>query len=55
MLHLHMENIKLAMQINDLAKEMAKEPTAKPIQPDFIIILGTDADQTQSGVANTAQ
>ena len=37
------------------AKEMAKEPTSKPIQPDFILILGRDADQTQSGIENTAQ
>jgi len=41
--------------INDLAKEMAKEPTAKPVQPDFIIILGQDADTTKSGAVNTAQ
>ncbi len=41
--------------INDLAKELAIEKTAKPVQPDFIIILGRDADSTQSGVENTAQ
>jgi LCP family protein required for cell wall assembly len=39
--------------LNDLAKELAKE--SKPAQPDFIIILGQDADTTQSGAENTAQ
>jgi len=39
--------------IDDLAKELAKE--TKPVQPDFIIILGRDADTTQSGAENTAQ
>src|SRR3989338_1665828 len=51
-------NVALGMPewlINDLAKEMAKEPTSKPFQPDFILILGRDADQTQSGIENTAQ
>jgi polyisoprenyl-teichoic acid--peptidoglycan teichoic acid transferase len=51
-------NVALGMPewlISDLAKEMAKEKEAKPIQPDFIIILGQDADTTQSGVENTAQ
>lgn len=49
-------NVALGMPewlINDLAKELAKE--AKPVQPDFIIILGRDADATQSGAENTAQ
>lgn len=51
-------NVALGMPewlINDLAKEMAKEKATKPVQPDFILILGQDADQTQSGAANTAQ
>lgn len=39
--------------LNDLAKDLAKE--IKPIQPDFIIILGRDADETQSGAENTEQ
>ncbi|MDO8668562.1 MAG: LCP family protein [bacterium] len=51
-------NVALGMPewlINDLAKELAKEKTAKPIQPDFILILGRDADATQSGAENKAQ
>ena len=51
-------NVALGMPewlINDLAKEMAKEKTAKPVQPDFILILGADADTTRSGAVNTAQ
>ena len=49
-------NVALGMPewlINDLAKELAKE--TKPIQPDFIVILGRNADATQSGAENTAQ
>lgn len=39
--------------LNDLSKELSKENN--PIQPDFIIVLGREADTTQSGVENTAQ
>ena len=39
--------------INDLAQEINKEKN--PIRPDFIIILGRDADITKSGAENTAQ
>jgi hypothetical protein len=49
-------NVALGMPewlINDLAKELAKE--TKSAQPDFILILGQDADTTQSGTENTAQ
>jgi len=38
---------------DDLAKELAKEKNL--IQPDFILVLGTDADTTQSGTENTNQ
>ena len=49
-------NVALGMPqwlIDDLAKEISKE--TKPIQPDFILVLGRDADKTQSGVENAAQ
>ncbi|MDD4901232.1 MAG: LCP family protein [Patescibacteria group bacterium] len=39
--------------INDLAGEVSKE--TNPIQPDFIIILGSNADTTHSGTANPEQ
>jgi len=39
--------------ISDMAKELAKD--ANPIQPDFIIVLGSDADTTRSGAVITAQ
>ncbi|MEK7202916.1 MAG: LCP family protein [Patescibacteria group bacterium] len=35
---------------DDLAKEIAKEQ--HPIQPDFILVLGADADVNQSGLKN---
>ncbi|MDO9399392.1 MAG: LCP family protein [bacterium] len=35
---------------NDLAKELAEKQ--HPIQPDFILVLGTDADASQSGLKN---
>jgi polyisoprenyl-teichoic acid--peptidoglycan teichoic acid transferase len=41
--------------INDLSKELAKENKVKAIQPDFILVLGRDADATQSGAENTEQ
>ena len=49
-------NVALGMPewlIDDLAKELVKK--SNPIQPDFIIILGRNADTTQSGVENTAR
>lgn len=49
-------NVALGMPqwlIDDLSKEISKEKN--PIQPDFIIVLGRDADKTQSGAVNTAQ
>ncbi len=39
--------------IADIAKELEQENT--PIQPDFILILGHDADETESGVANSEE
>lgn len=39
--------------IDDLAKEISGQ--TKLIQPDFILILGQDADETRSGTANTEQ
>ncbi len=39
--------------MDDLAKEISNE--TKLVQPDFIIVLGRDADKTHSGVENTAQ
>ncbi len=35
---------------NDIAKKISKE--TNPIQPDFILVLGLDADDNQSGVEN---
>ncbi|MBU0647022.1 LCP family protein [Patescibacteria group bacterium] len=35
---------------NDLAQELIEKQ--HPIQPDFILVLGTDADASQSGVKN---
>ena len=49
-------NVALGMPqwlIDDLAKELKGE--TNPIQPDFILILGQDADATKSGTANTEQ
>ncbi|MFH1583312.1 MAG: LCP family protein [Candidatus Falkowbacteria bacterium] len=49
-------NVALGMPqwlIDDLAKEIAGQ--ANPIQPDFILILGQDADETRSGTANMEQ
>ena len=49
-------NVALGMPqwlMDDLAKELAGDANA--IQPDFILILGRDADMTQSGVENTEQ
>lgn len=49
-------NVALGMPqwlIDDLAKEILGE--TNPIQPDFILILGQDADETQSGAVNTEQ
>jgi len=46
-------NVALGMPqwlIDDLAKELSGQ--TNPIQPDFILILGQDADATQSGAAN---
>lgn len=37
----------------DLAKELSGQ--AKPVQPDFILILGQEADETQSGKENAEQ
>ncbi|MDD4271595.1 MAG: LCP family protein [Patescibacteria group bacterium] len=39
--------------IDDMAKELSG--VANPIQPDFILMLGQDADATKSGTANTEQ
>jgi len=39
--------------IEEMAKELAKEQN--PAQPDFILLLGEDADATHSGAANPAQ
>ncbi|MFH1233878.1 MAG: LCP family protein [Patescibacteria group bacterium] len=36
---------------DDLAQDLAKEK--HPFQPDFILVLGADADATQSGVKNS--
>ncbi|OGF31093.1 hypothetical protein A3H09_04145 [Candidatus Falkowbacteria bacterium RIFCSPLOWO2_12_FULL_45_13] len=38
---------------NDLSKELTGE--TKPVQPDFIIILGQNADTTRSGAENTEE
>ncbi|MDP2736952.1 MAG: LCP family protein [bacterium] len=49
-------NVALGMPqwlIDDLTKEIAGE--TNPIQPDFILILGQDADKTKSGAANTEE
>ncbi|MFA6306633.1 MAG: LCP family protein [Patescibacteria group bacterium] len=49
-------NIALGMPewlIDELAKEILGE--TNPIQPDFILILGQAADETQSGAVNTEQ
>ncbi len=49
-------NVALGMPqwlIDDMAKDLANEKN--PIQPDFILLLGEDADASQSGVENTAQ
>jgi len=49
-------NVALGMPqwlIDDMAKELAG--VANPIQPDFILMLGQDADETKSGTANTEQ
>ncbi|MBI4779594.1 LCP family protein [Candidatus Falkowbacteria bacterium] len=49
-------NVALGMPqwlIDDLAKELKGE--TNPVQPDFILILGQDADKTNSGTANTEQ
>lgn len=49
-------NVALGMPqwlIGDLAKEISN--LTKPVQPDFILILGQDADDTKSGAANTEQ
>jgi len=39
--------------MEEMAKELAKEQN--PAQPDFILLLGEDADATHSGAANPAQ
>jgi len=39
--------------VADIDKELKNE--ASPIQPDFILILGQDADNTDSGMENTAE
>lgn len=39
--------------IDDLAKEISEEKS--PIQPDFILILGQNADETNSGIENSEQ
>jgi len=41
--------------INDLAKQLAEEKVTNPVQPDFIIILGQDADTTKSGMENVVE
>ncbi len=49
-------NVALGMPqwlIDDLAKEI--QGRINPVQPDFILILGQDADETQSGAVNTQQ
>jgi len=49
-------NVALGMPqwlIDDLTKEILGE--TNPIQPDFILILGQDADKTKSGVENTEE
>ena len=49
-------NVALGMPqwlIDDMAKDLANEKN--PIQPDFILLLGKDADATRSGVENTVQ
>ena len=46
-------NISLGLPqwlMDDLTKELNEEQN--PIQPDFIIILGQNADETQSGAIN---
>jgi polyisoprenyl-teichoic acid--peptidoglycan teichoic acid transferase len=39
--------------IDELSVRLADQP--KPIQPDFILILGQDADSTASGIENTIE
>ncbi|MFH0956216.1 MAG: LCP family protein [Candidatus Falkowbacteria bacterium] len=49
-------NVALGMPqwlLDDLAKEISGE--TNPTQPDFILILGQDADETRSGIENTEQ
>ncbi|MDO8592290.1 MAG: LCP family protein [bacterium] len=49
-------NVSLGMPqwlIDDMAKGLAKEKN--PVQPDFILLLGEDADATRSGVENAVQ
>ena len=49
-------NVALGMPqwlIDALAKELSGE--TNPIQPDFILMLGQDADETKSGTANPEQ
>jgi len=51
-------NVALGMPewlMNELTAELAKEKTTNPAQPDFIIVLGQDADTTKSGVENVMQ
>ncbi len=51
-------NVALGMPewlMNDLAKELTKEKTTSPVQPDFIIVLGQAADATKSGAENINQ
>ncbi len=38
---------------SDIAKKISKE--TNPVQPDFILVLGLDADDKQSGVANDSE
>ncbi|MBU2264406.1 LytR C-terminal domain-containing protein, partial [Patescibacteria group bacterium] len=49
-------NVALGMPqwlINDIDKELSGQ--TNPIQPDFILMLGQEADETRSGTANTEQ
>lgn len=49
-------NISLGLPqwlIDEIARENQEE--VNPIQPDFILILGTDADASESGVENTEE
>ena len=49
-------NVALGMPqwlIDELSKEIAGETA--PIQPDFILIIGKDADAIRSGIGATTQ